>query len=79
MRKREWKYLRHQYRERKGHFKIGFESFTIDNLNFGILGFDEKGTSNFAIMIPQQAFKPYVEVKKQRSRSEERYFLPIKY
>lgn len=77
MTKREWKYLRHQYRKRKEYLNYGFKSFTIDNTNFGILGFDENGKCNFGLMIPKESFKPFIKQKKHRTRSEERYFLPL--
>jgi hypothetical protein len=81
MNKREWKYLRHQYRKRKGHFKIGYSSFTIKNMERFTWPppYSDDPFKYFAMMMPSEPFKP-IEIKKtQRTRSEERYFLPLTY
>lgn len=77
---REWKYLRHQYRVRKGHFGYSFTSFTIDHDAFDCVKYlGSNYPENFAMMLPTESYKPNIRVKPYRTLSEKRFNLPIEY
>lgn len=77
MNKREWKYLRKQYMHRKGYFSYSFRQFNYTAFKLGVVGFNEEGKSNFAMMIPQEPYKEYVYVPPYKTLSERRFILPV--